>query len=71
MPANNNNPNLDISLTSLVKSVCGNDVPELTLTSKEGAPNKRVIVIMARQHPGEVWASYMVEGIIKSFLNPK
>ena len=29
-----------------------------------------MIIFMARQHPGEVWSSYMMLGIIKSLLKP-
>ena len=27
-----------------------------------------MIVIMARQHPGEVWSSYVCEGVIRALL---
>lgn len=27
-----------------------------------------MIVILARQHPGEVWSSYVAEGIMRSLL---
>lgn len=41
----------------------------MTITGREGREKeKRVIVFMARQHPGEVWSSYMALGILRGLL---
>lgn len=28
-----------------------------------------MVIIMARQHPGEIWSSYMVEGMIRKLVS--
>lgn len=37
-------------------------------SSSKSEKSKRMIVILARQHPGEVWSSYVAEGIMRSLL---
>lgn len=39
------------------------------MTRKSDNKEKKLIIIMARQHPGEVWSSYMAEGMIRSLLD--
>ena len=49
--------------------MCGNDVPEVTISRKSEEEKKKMIIVMARQHPGEIWSSYMVEGMIRKLVS--
>ena len=56
---------------SVGTTLCNNEVPEVSITSSESAKTdkeKKVIIIMARQHPGEVWSSYVCEGVMRALL---
>jgi cytosolic carboxypeptidase protein 2/3 len=54
---------------SIGSTICDNEVPEVTITGSMGKnKEKRVLVFMARQHPGEVWSSYMALGIMRGLL---
>lgn len=56
---------------SIGSTICDNEVPEVTITGNLGKnKEKRVLVFMARQHPGEVWSSYMALGIMRGLLKP-
>jgi murein tripeptide amidase MpaA len=41
-------------------------VPYVTISSLE--PSKKNIIILARQHPGEVWSSFLTESIIRELM---
>ena len=59
-----------MEVRNVCQTVCNNEVPEVTICSKrhEKGDNKKMLVFMARQHPGEVWSSYMAYGFMKTFL---
>jgi cytosolic carboxypeptidase protein 2/3 len=60
---------LTFSCESVCTTICDNEVPEVTITGKSGKEkDKRVVILMARQHPGEVWSSYMVLGVMRGLL---
>lgn len=52
------------SSSNLVKSVCGLDVPLLTVSSKHQNEKKKYVVVMARSHPGESAGSWVVDGLL-------
>lgn len=60
---------LQFSIKSVCTSLCGNDVPEVTISRKSEEEKKKMIIVMARQHPGEIWSSYMVEGMIRKLVS--
>ena len=58
-------------MSSVGITICNNEVPEVTITGKNSAKSdneKRTVVILARQHPGEVWSSYVAFGLMKGLL---
>lgn len=59
-------------MTTVGYSLSNNAVPILTLTEEqtEGDPPKKLIVISARQHPGETLSSYLMESLITRLLHP-
>ena len=54
-------------LDIIAHSISSNCVPILTIG--QAPSTKPCIVIMARQHPGEVWSSFLVEEVIKKLLD--
>jgi hypothetical protein len=64
---------VNFSYKSIGTTVCNNEVPEITITGKNSErkdKDKRIIIFMARQHPGEVWSSFMALGILRGLLKP-
>ena len=61
-------PNLLMNLSTLGESIAGNRVDMVTITGKGSSKSKKVVWIIARQHPGEVTGSFVAEGVIKSLL---
>ena len=51
-------PDLCYELSTVAYSLSNNAVPMIQLTRNTAA--SKVIVVMARQHPGEVWSSYLM-----------
>lgn len=62
-----------VSRSSIGKSVANNPIELLTITdTQEKKPdNRKIIIIMARQHPGESQGSYVCEGAINFILSKK
>lgn len=51
-------------------SLSNNAVPLVMVEPKQKhATSKKLIVVSARQHPGETWSSYLMESILKLLLN--
>lgn len=46
-----------------------NDCDYLTITSKKHSSDKKGIVFLSRQHPGEVTSSFVTEGIIEYLVS--
>lgn len=68
--------NADIPILShkvITKSIGGNDVDMLTITSSsssiEELRNKKIIVVSARIHPGEAQSSYVCQGFVDYLLS--
>jgi murein tripeptide amidase MpaA len=53
-------------MTTIAYSLGNTQVPYITISSNE--QSKKNIVILARQHPGEVWSSYLIESIIRELM---
>lgn len=47
-------------MVSISRSVGGNNVPYMKIY-KESFEQKKIAVIIARQHSGEVWSSYVLD----------
>lgn len=62
-------PDLILSLGVVGESIAGNRVDVLTVTGKNYDKNKKVVWVLARQHPGEITSSFVVEGIINTLLS--
>ncbi|EWS72671.1 zinc carboxypeptidase family protein (macronuclear) [Tetrahymena thermophila SB210] len=73
-------PNIIIKKDILCYSVSNNAVPLLSITEKSPSggesskeqlknKNKKLIVIIARQHPGETVCSYKMEGVINFLIS--
>jgi murein tripeptide amidase MpaA len=61
---------VNMRLETIGYSLSNNAVPLILVEPKvvsEGP--KRMIVVSARQHPGETWSSFLMEGVIKQLLN--
>lgn len=59
-------PDLAVALTTVAHSLTSTQVPYLTVSAKN--PSKRNIIVLARQHPGEVWSSFLAEAIVRELL---
>jgi hypothetical protein len=57
-------------LSVIGKSPQGHEVPVLTITAPGDQGSRRVVVIHARTHPGEVASSFVLEGLISFLLGP-
>ena len=53
-------------MRTIAYSLGNTQVPYVTISSHD--PSKKNIVILARQHPGEVWSSYATESIIRELM---
>jgi hypothetical protein len=58
----------------LIRSISANDCPLVTLTMKRPRDDskkdrKKVIAIMARQHPSETVGSFVMEGCLRYLVN--
>lgn len=53
-------------MSTIAYSLGNTQVPYVTISSHE--PSKKNIVILARQHPGEVWSSFATESIIRELM---
>jgi hypothetical protein len=52
-------------LKTVASTIASNQVPYVVLSNKKNKKSgKRKIVILARQHSGEVWSSYLAEDMI-------
>lgn len=49
---------------TIARSFGGNNVPYIKIY-KQSSENKKIVIIVARQHSGEVWSSYVLDQIIK------
>ena len=49
---------------TIARSLGGNNVPYIKIY-KQSSQNKKIAIIVARQHSGEVWSSYALDEIIK------
>ena len=59
-----------VKTKSLGRTVGGNEVNVFQISSPEtGGQKKRAVWVMARQHPGETTASFMLEGILDFLLS--
>ena len=69
------NPNIYFKRENLAASISGNQCPVITLTWKQRRkkekphPKKKIIGVIARQHPCETVSSYVMEGLINSLVN--
>ncbi len=57
-------------LSVIGKSPQGHDVPVLTITAPGEQGGRRLVIIHARTHPGEVASSFVLEGLISFLLGP-
>ena len=46
----------------IAHSICNNAVPYVTISST--TPSEKIIIILARQHPGETWSSFLIEELL-------
>lgn len=58
-----------VKVKSVGQTVGGNDVMLLQVSSPEVGQKKHSVWIMARQHPGETTASFMMEGMLNFLLS--
>ena len=56
----------------MAKTISGNDCPLVTLTSKrdrkEDLGRKKIVIVIARQHPSEVVSSLVLEGVMEGLI---
>ncbi len=52
------------SVGTLSHSVCGLEVPILTVSSSHQTDKKQYVVIIARSHPGETAGSWVTDGLL-------
>ena len=55
---------IKMEVKSLGRSLGGNNVPYIKIQKKESSPDKPNIVILGRQHSGEVWSSFVLEDFL-------
>ena len=65
----NSPPQIILKHFTLGKSLQERQIWALEFSSKEGASAKKVLIISARVHPGEVVASHMYRGIVNQILH--
>jgi murein tripeptide amidase MpaA len=53
----------------LCQTLAMNDCDYVTITSKKHSADKKGVMIIARQHPGEVTSSFVAEGIIEFLVS--
>lgn len=53
-----------VLISTLCKTLSVVDCPMLTITNRNGRPDKKCVVLTARQHPGETVGSFMMRGAI-------
>ena len=53
------------TFTTIGKSIGGIDIPLI----KIGTPNKPVVMIVGRQHPGETHSSFIIHGLVNFLLS--
>ncbi|XP_066043104.1 cytosolic carboxypeptidase 2 isoform X2 [Chamaea fasciata] len=58
------------TVQALCRSLAGNTVYLLTITSPGGTAGKRVVVVSARAHPGESGGSWAMRGFLNFLLSP-
>jgi|JI6StandDraft_1071083.scaffolds.fasta_scaffold08909_4 murein tripeptide amidase MpaA len=61
----NNSNYLDAGVTMLGKSIAGNNIEAITL----GTRGKPLLLIMARAHPSETVASFVMEGVVRMLMS--
>ena len=62
-------PQLLFHRQQLCKTLAGNPVPLLTISSPSTNPNKKLALITARVHPGESNSSWIMHGLIQFLLS--
>ncbi|NXG97323.1 CBPC2 carboxypeptidase, partial [Loxia leucoptera] len=58
------------TVRALCRSLAGNTIPLLTITSPGSTAGKRVVVVSARVHPGESGSSWAMRGFLDFLLSP-
>lgn len=59
---------LDFELKSISKTLGGNEVPYLKI-SKPSEKEKKIILLTARQHSGQIWSSYLMDELLKRLVH--
>lgn len=57
---------INFEMKTIAYTLANTQVPYVTISGRQ--PSKKNILIMARQHPGEVWSSFLAEALIKELL---
>lgn len=60
------NTDIKFDLKTISYSLSNTQVPYLTIGSAESS--KKNIIVLARQHPGEVWSSFFAESLIRELV---
>lgn len=55
-------------LETIAYTLSNNAVPLVMIEPKTKVETKRLIIVSARQHSGETWSSYLMEGILKKLV---
>jgi murein tripeptide amidase MpaA len=59
-------------MKAVARALTNTEVPTITITKNNGKTTaKQNIVIIARQHAGETWSSFLVEEIMKEVVEQK
>ncbi len=57
-----------VRFKALGRTLGGQDIDIMEISSREGREGKKVVWMIGRQHAGEVTSSYMMEGAIQVLL---
>ena len=67
-----NTKNINYAQSTLINTIAHNKCNKISITSRDGIENRKErigIVILARQHPGETMASYVMQGVIDFLIS--